>query len=70
MRHHSFAALLVPLAWFCTAMVVSIHKAICKVNVQLYKFTLSLLVGYLSALVACAVVDRHPTSSMLIRKAL
>jgi hypothetical protein len=69
-RKRSVVPILLSVLWFCAAMAISFSRAFRIVDSSAFDLSLSLLMSWLQGLVACGVVDRYPTSSLHIRRAL
>ncbi len=67
---HSTVPVLALVLWFGVAMAISISKAFCTAHPSGYNLALGLLMSWLPLLIACAAVDRNPTSSRHARQAL
>ncbi|CUS13977.1 unnamed protein product, partial [Tuber aestivum] len=71
-RRRGAVQVLVSLAWFLVAMIISIHKAFGDLgeNSTAHNLALGLLVCWLPVLVAATIVDRNPMDSHYVRTKL
>jgi hypothetical protein len=69
-RKRSAVPALASVLWYGVAMGISIGRANTLDDSDGYDLALGLLMSWLPVLVACAIVDRYPTSSSHVRQAL